>query len=83
VQEDGHDAAVPLHTYGEQLGLPVEPALMLVQVPKEPVRLQASQAPAQAVLQQRPSTQLPEVHWLAAEQVAPFDCLATQEVPLQ
>jgi hypothetical protein len=83
VQEDGQVAVLPLHTYGEQLGLPVEPEDMLVQVPKEPVRLQASHAPAQAVLQQRPSTQLPEVHWLAAVQVVPLDCFTTQVPPLQ
>jgi hypothetical protein len=83
VQLVGQLLDVPLHTYGEQLGLPVDPALMLVQVPSEPVMLQASQAPAQALLQQYPSTQLPLVHWLAVLQTAPLLCLATQEVPLQ
>jgi hypothetical protein len=53
------------------------------QVPAEPATLQASQAPAQAVLQQTPSTQLPEPHWLAAVHVALLAFLATQVVPLQ
>jgi hypothetical protein len=61
----------------------VDPAVMLVQVPSEPAMLQASQAPAQAVLQQRPSAQLPEVHWLAAVQVVPLVCFTTQVPPLQ
>jgi hypothetical protein len=52
-------------------------------VPTEPVTLQASQAPPQAVLQQTPSTQLPEPHWLAAVHVTPLGFLATQVVPLQ
>jgi hypothetical protein len=43
--------------------------------------LQASQAPPQAVLQQTPSTQLPEEHWLPAVHVPLLDFLATQ-VPL-
>jgi hypothetical protein len=83
VQEDGHEAELPLHTYGAQLGLPVEPDDMLVQVPKEPVRLQASHAPAQAVLQQRPSTQWPLVHWKASVHTAPSALLATQAPPWQ
>ena len=42
---------------------------MPTQVPLE----QVPQAP-QAVLQHTPLTQLPDVHWLAAVQEAPFDC---------
>jgi hypothetical protein len=64
-------------------GLPVLPAVRTAQVPTEPVRLQASQAPPQAVLQHTPSTQLPEVHSLLAAHVAPLDFLLTQLVPLQ
>jgi hypothetical protein len=45
--------------------------------------LQASQAPpVHAVLQHTPSTQLPLEHWLAALQVAPLDCFATQVPPV-
>jgi hypothetical protein len=83
VQEDGHEADVPLHTYGEQLGLPVEPEDMLVQVPREPARLQASQAPEQAVLQHTPSTQLPLAHWVPAAHAVPLGWSATQTPPLQ
>jgi hypothetical protein len=61
-QVDGHDALLPLHTYGEHDGLPELPAAMLVQVPTEPATLHASHAPPQAVLQQNPSMQLPLLH---------------------
>jgi hypothetical protein len=61
----------------------VDPALMLVQVPSEPARLQASQAPAQAVLQHTPSTQLPLAHWVPAEHAVPLGRFATQTPPLQ
>ena len=61
-----------------QLGTPVLPALTKVQVPTVPARLQASHAPPQAVLQQTPSTQLPEVHSLAAAQAVPLAFFATQ-----
>ena len=70
----GQLAAAPLHTYGVHDGLPVAPAGALVQVPtppSPPVRLQASQAPAQALLQHTPSTQLPLEHSTAAEQGVP------------
>jgi hypothetical protein len=56
---------------------------MLVQVPWLPDRLHALQAPLQALLQQTPSTQNPLEHWLFPEQLAPFDCLGAQVVPLQ
>jgi hypothetical protein len=62
VQDAGQDADAPPHTYGEQAGLPVLPAVRTEQVPTEPATLQASQAPPHAVLQQTPSTQLPEAH---------------------
>jgi hypothetical protein len=45
--------------------------------------LQASHAPPQAVLQHTPSTQLPEVHWLAAVQTAPLDSLVVHVPALQ
>jgi ribonuclease E len=51
------------------------PAVAAAQVPLAPPVLaaeQAVQAPVQAVLQQNPSTQLPEAHWLAAVQAAPL-----------
>ena len=46
-------------------------------VPGVAVRLQATQAPAQASLQQTPSTQLALVHSSAAAHVMPFDFFAT------
>src|SRR5439155_1507747 len=44
--------------------------------------LHASHAPLQEVLQQTPSTQLPELHSKPLEQEAPFDLVETQLVPL-
>jgi hypothetical protein len=61
----------------------VVPATTLAQVPLVPPVLAAEQAvqvPAQALLQQNPSTQAPDVHWLLAEQTAP---VARQVVPVQ
>ncbi len=52
VHEAGQVALAPSHTYGLQLGLPAEPAGTLEQVPSVPVRLHASQAAPQALLQQ-------------------------------
>jgi hypothetical protein len=46
-------------------------------VPTLPVRLHASHAPLQAVLQQTPSTQLPLPHWLAAVHVPPLSSFST------
>jgi hypothetical protein len=54
----------------------------LTHVPTDPETLQASHAPAQPVLQQTPSTQLPLVHWLAPEHALPLASLAMQLVPL-
>jgi hypothetical protein len=45
---------------------------MLVQVPSVPARLQAWQVLPQALLQQRPSTQLPLMQYEESEQVRPF-----------
>jgi hypothetical protein len=72
--------AVPLaaHSLSGSLGVTA------AQVPlATPVLLetQASQVPAQPLLQQTPSTQNPVEHWLVPVQVAPFDCLGAQ-VPL-
>jgi hypothetical protein len=53
------------------------PAGRLVQVPRLPARLQARQGPVHVVLQQRPSTQLPEAHSQPKEHVAPLDFSAT------
>ena len=72
-------AAVPSQRYGLHDGAPALPAPMTLQVPTFPMRLQASQAPSQAVLQQTPSTQLPDEHWLFAEQMAPLAYFAVQE----
>jgi hypothetical protein len=49
-----------------------------VQVPALPATLQASHWPAQALLQQTPSTQLPLAHWTAAPQEPPFATRGTQ-----
>jgi hypothetical protein len=47
------------------------PLAMLLQVPTEPARLQAWQAPVQTELQQIPDTQWLCRHWVSAEQEAP------------
>ncbi len=62
------------------------PVVIAAQVPLVPPVLaaeQALQAPVHAVLQQNPSAQKPEAHWLAAVQVPPLVFLATQAVPEQ
>ena len=51
------------------------------QTPGDQPRLHAWHCPSQAPSQQSPSTQYPELHWLAAEQAVPFASL-TRQVPL-
>jgi hypothetical protein len=53
-----------------------------VQVPTLPARLQASQVPAQAVLQQTPSTQLPLAHSPLRVHAAPLPNSAQAPEPL-
>ena len=82
--DDGHAALAPLHTNGAHEGLPApltSAHTPLVAAPYATVH--ASQAPAHAVLQQTPSTQLPEEHCAVAEQPVPFACLAMQAPPEQ
>ena len=69
---------VPLHELGGTRTDPVQlcaaqtiPAGSGEQVPPG-MRLQATQAPLQALLQQTPSTQKPEAHRLASLQALPF-----------
>ena len=52
----GHEALVPLQTYGEQVA--TVPALTGAHVPP----LHVSQAPPHAVAQQVPPTQFPDAH---------------------
>lgn len=75
----GHDAEAPLQAKGAHDGSPVDPAGRNAQLPTEPARLQASQDPSHRALQQTPSAQKPEVHWLAAVQASPFGrvCVVT------
>ncbi len=54
-----------------------------LQVPALPVTLQASQEPPHAVLQQKPSTQLPLMHWLAVVQLPPLGFWLVQTPPTQ
>lgn len=78
VQLAGHELVAPLQRYGVQDGLALDaPAGAATQLPTVPARLQKSQPRPQAVLQHTPSTQLPEVHWLAPEQVRPLACFGT------
>ena len=83
VQVVGQDAEVPLHRNGAQVGLPAPPAATGLHVPTLPARLQASQEPPHAVLQQTPLAQLPETHWPSAPHVAPLVFLGTQAPALQ
>jgi hypothetical protein len=83
VHEVGQAALVPTQRYGAQLGLPA-PAIS-VQVPSavEPSAfVQASQAPVQAVPQQTPSAQKPDVHWSFAVH-APARVLFATQAPLE
>jgi hypothetical protein len=59
VHEVGHVVSVPSQRNGVQDGLPVFPAGRAVHVPEVPVWSQASQAVAQALLQQTPWAQNP------------------------
>lgn len=52
-------------------------------VPTDPLRLHASHAPPQAVLQQTPSMQLPETHCVLEVHAWPFVCCAWQVPALQ
>lgn len=79
-QEVGQLAPMPSQAYCPQLGLAPElPAETTAHVPTEPARLQRLQPPSQSVLQQTPSTQLPDWHWLFEEQLAPNPSLLTHE----
>ena len=50
-------------------------------VPAWPARLQASHWPEQALLQQTPSAQNPDEHWLLAAQEAPGPPFAAHWLP--
>ena len=52
-------------------------------MPCAPATLHAWQAPAHAVLQQNPSTQLPLLHWLPDVQAALLAPLAVHVAPAQ
>jgi hypothetical protein len=84
LQVEGQAALDPLHRYGEQEGEePPPPLATVVQVPlaEAPSAVeQASQPPAQALSQQKPSTQLPVAHWLLAVQAVPWDFFAEQSM---
>jgi len=58
-------------------------AVFGVHVPTVPERLQASQAPPHAVLQQTPSMQLPEVHIASVEHATPLATFGRHEAPPQ
>jgi hypothetical protein len=55
----------------------------LAQVPTLPATLHAWHVPLQAPLQQTPSTQFPEVHWLAAVHADALAFFAVQVPPEQ
>jgi hypothetical protein len=83
VQTVGQLPEVPSHTrWFEHAGAPGVPSDTGVHVPREPGRLQTSQEPAQALLQQTPSTQTLVWHWLAPLQGCPGGLFGWQ-VPLR
>jgi hypothetical protein len=53
------------------------------QLPLDPAMLHASQALAQAALQQTPSARIPDTHWSVAVAGLPFASLAVQLPALQ
>jgi hypothetical protein len=86
VQVVGQVVPVPLHTNGVQDGVPVAPEERTLHVPSElapSATVQASQAPAQAVLQHTPSVQKPLVHWSLAVHVLALADFATHWPPSQ
>jgi hypothetical protein len=70
----GHVLSMPSQTYGAHDGLP---ALVAAAIPQFPVT-HVAQAPAHAVLQQIPLTQLPLPHCSAAVHIVPSVCVPTQ-----
>ena len=80
VQPVGQPALPAAHRYGVQLGLPTAPP-GVEQVPG--VALHTSHAPAHAELQQNPSAQKPDRHWLASVHEMPLTCLGTHAPPEQ
>jgi hypothetical protein len=61
----------PEQTYAPHAGRPALPSGAGVQVPSEPGESHRSQAPVQAVLQQRPSAQAPEAQASSVRQAEP------------
>lgn len=59
------------------------PLSTVVHVPTDPSRLHASHALSQAMSQQTPSTQCPEVHSPLRSHVVPFPCLGRHWEPSQ
>jgi hypothetical protein len=82
-QEDGHPAAVPSHTYGEQDGVPGAPSAAGRHAPTEPARSHASHEPAHATLQHTPSAQCPLAHSVPEPHATPSALRATQAPPTQ
>lgn len=63
---------VPLSVMLQILCGSVAPSAVGEQVPIRPLWLQLTQGPLQATLQQNPSAQKPEAHWVDALQTAPI-----------
>ena len=73
MQALGQDTEEPLHTQEPHEGLlPALPDATGLHVPSLPPKLQASQEPPHAVLQQKPSTQVPLMHWADTVQAPPL-----------
>jgi hypothetical protein len=78
----GHDPDRPVHTKVPHAGDPVDPAARFPHTPGASGELQASQAPAQAVLQHTPSTQKPDLHWFPEVHRVPLDGSARHRTPV-
>jgi hypothetical protein len=80
----GQSASAPLQTTAPpQAGLPRSPLGAALQLPSLPARLQRSQLPLQAWLQQKPSAQNPEVHCALLPQAVPVARSGSQLPALQ
>jgi hypothetical protein len=63
--------------------MPTAPAIIGVHAPSEPGCEQVSQAFEHALWQQVPVAQMPEVHCVSSEQLAPLACLTVHTLPEQ
>jgi hypothetical protein len=83
VHQVGQVTAVPLQTYGEQLGSPAKPTVAGTQVPGEATELHTSHAWLQGELQHTPSMHRLDLQSVPSLQVAPRGLRETHWPPVQ